>query len=44
MKEKDPYVAEHVMGGHLAPILQTDRYVEAIEVLFEKGLNEYART
>ena len=27
---EEPYVVEHITGGHLAPILQTERYVEEI--------------
>jgi pimeloyl-ACP methyl ester carboxylesterase len=27
---EDPYVVEHISGGHLSPILQTDKYAEKI--------------
>jgi len=35
---EDPYVVEHVTGGHLAPILQTEKYVKEIDTFMQERI------
>ena len=35
---EDPYVVEHITGGHLAPILQTEKYVKEIDAFMQERI------
>ena len=41
---EEPYVVEHITGGHLAPILQTDRYVKEAEAFIKERIERIAHT
>ena len=36
---EDPYVVEHITGGHLAPILQTKKYVKEIDTFMQERIS-----
>lgn len=35
---ENPYVVEHITGGHLAPILQTEKYVKEIDAFMQERI------